>query len=224
MKPFLLHRVSDITSVRCARCRSLFVFPAVAELSHLMNARTILAGILIGWISAAAIAAVAIAVVVWSGLYDVAASTLHPNPVHWVIHTTMIRSVQARAGNSVPARYSKLAMEHGFRIYDKHCVMCHGAPGVPRAPWTAGLNPNPPYLIDAARRWSPSDLKFIVSNGIKMTAMPAWEFSLSKSDLADLVAFLEALPNVSATRYAALRRQNSASRHAVFATQAVNRP
>ena len=62
----------------------------------------------------------------------------------------------------------------GLCAYETHCVACHGAAAVGRVRWVNGLNPEPPYLLDATKRWSPSQLHWIVRNGIKMTGMPAW--------------------------------------------------
>lgn len=69
-----------------------------------------------------------------------------------------------------------------------------------------GLEPTPPYLLDVTDRWSPAELKVIVSEGVKMTAMPAWKFRRSEGQLWDLVAFLEALPQMSSADYLRLRQ------------------
>ncbi len=124
----------------------------------------------------------------------------------WATHTTMIRSMQRRArGVQAPARFSAAQIEAGLRLYDTHCAMCHGAPGAPRASWTTGMTPTPPFLLDAARRWTPAQLQVIVADGVKMTAMPAWSTTLSPDEIWDIVAFLEGLPGVSATEYAEIR-------------------
>lgn len=88
--------------------------------------------------------------------------------------------------------------------------MCHGSPGIARADWTTGLEPTPPYLLDAARRWSPAELQVIVGDGIKMTAMPAWRMTLSEGDIRSLVAFLDTLPSTSPQQYRELRAKLSA--------------
>ena len=144
------------------------------------------------------------------GVYDVSASKPHSAPVDWLLHTTMIQSVRARAGDApAAAPFSAAEVRRGFAVYDSHCVACHGGPGVPRAQWSAGLMPAPPYLLDAARRWSPAELRFIVGHGVKMTAMPAWDLSLPPSDVTSLVAFLEALPDLAPAQYQAMRQKGA---------------
>ena len=92
-----------------------------------------------------------------------------------------------------------------FGIFDEDCVACHGAPGIARAHWTDGLTPSPPYLVDAPRHWTAPEFYWIVANGVKMTAMPAWSVTRSRGQIWDVVAFLEAQPYLSQHDYAALR-------------------
>jgi len=67
------------------------------------------------------------------------------------------------------------------------------------------MTPTPPYLLDSARRWTPGQLYYVVDHGVKMTGMPAWGEVLSQQDVWRVVAFLEALPHLSATDYARMR-------------------
>jgi mono/diheme cytochrome c family protein len=76
-----------------------------------------------------------------------------------------------------------------------------GGPGISRADWAAGLNPTPPYLLDAAREWSPAQLHFIIANGVKLTAMPGWKLRWSDNDIRGLVAFVTTLRGMSPADY-----------------------
>lgn len=158
-------------------------------------------GAVAGIIGEIAVAAVDISL----GGYDVSASTPHSRLMAWGLHTTMIRSIQTRARGGLPDNAYGTDVEPGFREYEAHCVMCHGGPGVARAPWVKGLTPTPPYLIDAPRRWSAGELDFIIDHGIKMTAMPAWGLTLTPAEIGNLVAFLEQLPDTTPRQYAAMR-------------------
>lgn len=168
--------------------------------------RTLFAGILAGWISAAAVGGITAAVVIELGLFDIAALSPHSLVVGWATHTTMIHSVRinARAVHA-PARFTDAEVHQGFKLYDKRCSFCHGGPGIPRERWTSGFMPSPPYLLDTAEKWSPAELRFIVGKGIKMTGMPAWRLTLSDRDLWCIVAFLEKLPTLSQHDYLAMR-------------------
>ncbi len=155
---------------------------------------------------AVGVIAAAIALVLFLGGFDAGADAGWSQPSTWAIHRTMVHSVEARAHDlKPPDRFSAAEVREGFRVYDAHCAMCHGGPGLGRQPWTAGMEPSPPYLIDAGRRWKPEELYWIVRHGVKMTGMPAWNSRISSSDTWSLVGFLEAMPSVTATDYARMR-------------------
>lgn len=140
------------------------------------------------------------------GLYNTTATAPHPAAVAWALHTTFNNSVQRRStGIVAPASFTPAQVQAGFRQYEADCVMCHGGPGVARAHWVRQLVPTPPYVIDASRRFTPAQLYFILWKGVKMSAMPAWGETRSSAELWNYVAFLEALPTLSAVDYARLR-------------------
>jgi mono/diheme cytochrome c family protein len=129
------------------------------------------------------------------GLYDPAATRAHGAFASWAVHDTFIHATQRAArGAPAPKRFSAAQTQSGLQLYGAHCAVCHGGPATPRAAWVSGINPSPPFLLDSATRWSPAELYVIVSNGVKMTAMPAWRFTLTDVERWDLVAFLESLP------------------------------
>ena len=133
-----------------------------------------------------------------SGIYNVAASKPHTKFTEWLTHETMIHSVRSHAkGIEEPSSFSALQVRRGFCAYETHCVACHGAPAVPREQWVSGVEPSPPYLVDAAQRWRPRELFWIAKNGIKMTGMPSWRNSMSDDQLWNVVAFLEAKPDAA---------------------------
>ena len=160
----------------------------------------------IGALCVAGAIGAAVVFIVFMGGFDVAADAAWSQPSTWAIHRTMIHSVQARSGEARPPdRFTVAEVREGFRLYDAHCAMCHGGPGLGREPWTAGLEPSPPYLIDAAHRWSRQDLYWIIRHGVKMTGMPGWKARISSPETWNLVAFLEALPYLTADDYARMR-------------------
>nr|NUR38128.1 cytochrome c [Sphingomonas sp.] len=158
------------------------------------------------FIAAAILVAVGAPVVLFlyvkSGLFDVAAARPHSRLVEWVTHETMINSIKRRAPDvALPAEVSVSEATRGFCAYEAHCVACHGAPAVAREQWVNGLNPAPPYLLDAAQKWKPREIEWIVRNGIKMTGMPAWRESMSDDEIRDVVAFVEAMPKMPPQAY-----------------------
>jgi mono/diheme cytochrome c family protein len=163
---------------------------------------------LIGLASAGVFAAIAAVAVIYSGLFNTTASAPHIRFIGWLTHTTMIHSVRARAGSiDAPDHFTPQQVREGFVAYQQRCVACHGGPATARADWAGALTPTPPYLLDAARRWSPAELYWIVRDGVKMTAMPAWGEVEPDSRVWSMVAFLEALPDMAPADY--LRMQEA---------------
>jgi mono/diheme cytochrome c family protein len=140
---------------------------------------------------------------VMSGLYNVGASHPHTKLTEWITHETMIHSARRHAsGVATPAYVSKAQVLSGFCLYETHCVACHGASAIAREEWVSGLEPSPPYLLDATSQWTPSQLFWIAKNGIKMTGMPSWRDSLTDGQIWDVVGFLEAMRGLPPQTYA----------------------
>jgi mono/diheme cytochrome c family protein len=137
-----------------------------------------------------------------SGLFDVGASSPHTKLTQWVTHETMIHSIRRHAaGIEAPRRFSSEQIVTGFCTYETHCVACHGASAIAREQWVGGLEPQPPYLLDATSKWTPAELFWIAKNGIKMTAMPSWRDSMSDGQIWDVVGFIEAMRQLPPQSY-----------------------
>jgi cytochrome c553 len=144
---------------------------------------------------------------VWSGLYNVAASRGHWAIVEWILAFGMRNSVELRASMiDVPDLDNDDTILLGANHYRTGCAPCHGAPGVNADPVAQSMLPPPPDLTDAAERWRDSELFWIVKHGIKYTGMPAWVAQSRDDEVWTLVAFLKALRSMSADRYADLLR------------------
>mgnify|MGYP001208128176 CR=1 FL=1 len=143
--------------------------------------------------------------IVYSGLYDVAATDRHWPAVRWALETARTRSIRAHAaGVDMPSRLDDPAQVLvGAEHFAAHCAVCHGAPGVPRGDIANGLYPRPPNLAGATTLYSPAELFWILKHGIKMTGMPAWS-DHGDDELWATVAFIEKLPGMSEQEYAKL--------------------
>jgi hypothetical protein len=148
--------------------------------------------------------------VVEGGLFDATATTPHGPLVAWATHTAFLNSVRHHARASPPLRFTRDQVTDGFALYQAHCVMCHGGPGVARADWVTGMYPTPPYIIDAARRFTAPQLYWVVSRGVKLTGMPAWRGVESPAQIWEVVAFLESLPYLSTDGYRRMSGTNAA--------------
>ena len=144
-------------------------------------------------------------VVIYAGIYDVAATAPHWRVTVWLIETARIRSIKAHAaeiqtplGLDDPA---KLVV--GTEHFAAHCAVCHGAPGVPKGDIAHGLNPQPPDLKRISTLYTPPELFWILKHGIRMTGMPSWG-DHSDDELWATVGFLEKLPDMTEQDYAKL--------------------
>ncbi len=156
----------------------------------------------LGGASAFAVMGVGGLAVVEFGLFDTTATKPHYALVNWGAHATFTHSTRWRARQvNAPAAFTPAQVQAGSQEYVSDCMMCHGGPGVARARWVRGLTPTPPYLLDAAQRWTKPQLFWILQRGVKMSAMPAWGETRTDAQLWDLVAFLGALPKLSAADF-----------------------
>jgi mono/diheme cytochrome c family protein len=160
--------------------------------------------LVLGTVAALAAAALLGAgLVVYSGVYDVGATSQHLQPVHTLLETTMRHSVRLRARNiSPPALDDGQRLARGAALFRDQCVQCHGAPGVAQAGFGQSMQPVPGPLVDAMQRWRPREIYWITRHGIKMSGMPAWQFRLDEEALWDVVAFVNLLPTLSPQAYA----------------------
>lgn len=143
------------------------------------------------------------AIVVYTGVYDVGATSQHLQPVHSLLETTMRNSVRWRARNiTTPPLDDAPRLVRGAALFRDHCVQCHGAPGVAQADIGKSMQPVPGPLVDALQRWRPREIYWITRHGIKMSGMPAWQFRLDDEALWDVVAFVNTLPTLSPQAYA----------------------
>jgi len=148
---------------------------------------------------------VVVAAVIYSGIYPIDATTPHPAPIYHLLHYTMRRSVAQHAdGISAPDLSDQARIRHGLALYGKHCLQCHGAPGVAPDPLAEGMTPAPPNLMPTAREWPSTHIYWVIRHGVKMTAMPAWQDRMSDSDMWDLVAFVRNMAELTPQQYKAM--------------------
>ncbi|RZJ60905.1 MAG: cytochrome c [Acidovorax sp.] len=120
------------------------------------------------------------AVVIYGGLYDVAATRQHWQITHSALEVAMRQSVRLRARHiDVPPLADERMALRGAACFRDKCVQCHGAPGVAQSDIGLGLQPQPGPLVDAKLHWQPRELYWVVRHGLKMTGMPAWEYRLA---------------------------------------------
>jgi mono/diheme cytochrome c family protein len=151
---------------------------------------------------------VAVFVFIFSGIYDVAASTPDLGPIGWVLKKVQHESVESRSKDiQVPPLGDPAQIRIGLVHYHEMCVTCHGAPGVGMSEIGQGLNPEPPDLEDAGSEDEVGETFWTIKNGIKMTGMPAFGPTHSDEEVWAIVAFVQRMSKLTPAEYQALVRE-----------------
>lgn len=141
----------------------------------------------------------------WSGLTSISASSGHWAITRWILQFAMHNAVETHAmGVEKPARIElsdPALVLKGAGHYATGCVPCHGAPGQSQSLVAQQMTPEPPFLPPKIHDWTAEQLFWIVKNGVKFTAMPAWVNLQRDDEVWAMVAFLQALPTLSSERY-----------------------
>jgi mono/diheme cytochrome c family protein len=151
-------------------------------------------GVLIGVL----LVVIGAAAVVSSGSFDVSAIK-PPSKAERAIATLALNKAVARRA---PVRKNPLPMDAqtlrgGLAHFRENCVVCHGAPGVDPGEIGQGLNPGAPDLtLTRVQERTDGQLFWIVSNGIRMTGMPAFSPTHGEKEIWQVVAFVRHLPEI----------------------------
>lgn len=159
-----------------------------------------------------------------SGAYNIAATEKHWAITEKLISWVRDSSIKARAEElEVPPLDDEALVEKGFQHYKAMCTGCHLAPGKEPTELALGLYPQAPEfserepVTDAQEKLNLSRKYFwVIKNGIKMTAMPAWGLTHNDEAIWALTAFLHKLHGMPAEQYAALagsRRDDNSDDH-----------
>jgi mono/diheme cytochrome c family protein len=170
---------------------------------HLKEANmrhSILGSIVIGLV----VLAVAAAIFVYSGVYDIGADKPHSKIVFSALEELRDRSVAKHAADvKVPADLGdpkRIAM--GAGLYNEMCTGCHLGPGIERSELSQGLYPSAPELAQGDDL-SPAEQFWVIKHGVKLSAMPAWGKTHDDQLIWDMVAFVRQLPKLNAQQYRA---------------------
>jgi len=154
----------------------------------------VIVGILFGWLLVVA----AIGLIVWSGSYNVAATNPPGRFEKKFAAFVLNRAIQKRAPVRTNPSSKPEDIRAGLAHYKENCVDCHGAPGVEESEFGEGLNPPAPDLtLPAVQRMRDGELFWVVSNGIRMTGMPAFSPTHKEDEIWKLVAFVRHLPEIT---------------------------
>jgi mono/diheme cytochrome c family protein len=152
------------------------------------------------------------AILLWSGIYNVAATDPHWKLTRWVLGFARERSIAYHSqGIEAPLSTDAEQIAEGFDQYQAACRLCHGAPGRSSAEFAAGLYPSPPYLPkgEVQKELTRPELFWIVKYGIKMSGMPAFGKHQDDRQIWNIVAFVQKVPGMTADAYGELIQKRS---------------
>jgi mono/diheme cytochrome c family protein len=159
----------------------------------------------------------ALAAFVHSGAYPVGADEPHWPATAALIASTRDRALAKAAREvTVPANLDDAArLRRGAGNYEAMCAGCHLRPGVDDSEIRKGLYPQPPNLAASDADRDPARQFWVIKHGLKMTGMPAWGLGgMHDTDIWDLVALLQKLPQLSPRDYAELVGSSRGHTHA----------
>lgn len=154
------------------------------------------------------------------GAYNVSALAQHTAPVYRLLQFAMVRSAKVRSGDIIVPDLHEIDWKNeGLKLYERHCLQCHGAPGIPPEKFSLGMMPGPTAVAAIARERAPDHIYWVVEQGIKMSGMPAWEYRLSNRQIWQIVALVKQIPEMSVDEYFVLREQAGLERVTRFYNQ-----
>ena len=144
-----------------------------------------------------------------AGMYNVAATDKHLASVDKFIVWIRENSIKAHAADlEVPVLDSEDMLTNGAVHYDAMCTECHLAPGKKETEMAQGIYPKATVfheiepVKDAAENLAQSKKYFwVMKQGIKMTALPAWGTTHVDQSLWAMTAFVQKLNELSTDEY-----------------------
>lgn len=97
--------------------------------------------------------------------------------------------------NPLPATPENL--QAGRQLYEKQCAFCHGTDGRGQNPNGLQFYPPVPSLIDPKLELHDGQIHFIVSQGIRYTAMPSFAKVLNSEEIWQVILWVRQLSHPS---------------------------
>ena len=119
-------------------------------------------------------------------------SQLEVQMASWLLRN----SVPASAKNMVnPLKGDAAAIAAGSDLFRQKCEVCHGYDGSGKTEIGSGAFPRPPALRAAAASLTDGEIFYHIRNGIRNTAMPAW--NMPDNQVWQLASYVRNLPLVA---------------------------
>lgn len=137
-------------------------------------------------------------------------TTAKPLPLEKTVARMALRaSYGETAAKTNPLPVTEQNMLDGAMVYTDNCAVCHGVPGKPRTALSQGMFPDPPGLFEPKEMVTDDregTIYWKVTNGIRLSGMPAFEKTLSESDRWKVTMLCKHADKLSAAVQSALKQ------------------
>lgn len=153
------------------------------------------------------------AIVVVSGVFNLAATTPHPQTWAEFLHYVFSRSVAFHSDDLKPPAdlNSPARLALGAAHYANVCANCHGAPGLGQNPIALAMTPRPPYLPAQIKDLNDKEIFWVLKHGVKYSAMPGWPTQKRDDEIWSMVSFVKTLPTMKYDLYRRIALGESAA-------------
>ena len=172
-------------------------------------------------ISVVVIVVVTLAILGWFG-YQTFATGFSAKAEPHALEVFMARQARylaipfADRNRSNPVTLTSDVLEEGLAHFADHCATCHANDGSGRTPIGKGVYPKAPDLREpATQNMSDGELFWVIHNGIRFTAMPAWGEGEPEKDMDSwkLVHFIRHLPKLAKDELERMKALNPKTKH-----------
>ena len=119
-------------------------------------------------------------------------SQLEVQVATWLLRHSVPASADAMTN---PLKGDQAAITAGSDLFRQKCEVCHAYDGSGKTEIGSGAFPRPPHLRETAQSLSDGEIFYHIRNGIRNTAMPAW--NMPDREVWQLVSYIRNLPVVT---------------------------
>ena len=143
-----------------------------------------------GFIFAFIVIGIAAFVYVHLGFADIRADQKPTQLETWFAGGGMDNSAERHAPNvKNPMEPTEANLHDGMVVYTMNCAVCHGTPAGDSEIGQREYPPAPQFMKDAADMAENQNF-YIIKHGIRLSAMPGWDKTLSDDKIWKVVTFL----------------------------------
>ena len=123
----------------------------------------------------------------------------------WIAHYVRHNWVKDNAPDERnPVAATPENLKAGEEEYDEHCAFCHGLDGSARNEIKADFYPPVARLMHGEASLSDGEVFFIISHGIRMTAMPGFGATHSPDEIWKIILWVRHFPHLTPQERAAI--------------------